>query len=441
MTENYVFPRGFVWGAATSAYQIEGAWDKDGKGPSIWDTFAHTPGKIDGGDTGDIAIDHYHRYQEDVQLAKQLDLTAYRFSVSWPRIFPAGKGQINQRGLDFYDRLVDSMVALGIEPYITLYHYDLPQALEDKGGWTNRDTAGYFADYAACLVHKLGDRVNKWITINEPWCIATYSYESGIQAPGLKEEKTKLVVGHHLLIAHGMAMQAIRSIDRQAEVGIALFQFPCEPESNDPKDIEAAENYWEKHNRWFLDPLLRGCYPPALYKLFGEDAFPVKANDFAIISQSNDFIGINYYYRQVINARGVVKKIPGAEYTEMGWEINSSAMRSLLNKINHDYRVPPIFIMENGCALSDHLDADGHVHDHKRIKFIHDHLVALLQAMRDGVKVRGYFAWSLFDNFEWQMGMSKRFGLIYIDHSTLKRYIKDSGYWYARVVHRNEVHK
>jgi beta-glucosidase len=441
MTENYVFPRGFVWGAASAAYQIEGACDEDGKGPSIWDTFSHTPGKIRTGETGDVACDHYHRFSEDLQLARQMNIKAYRFSLSWSRIFPQGKGAVNPLGLDFYDRLVDSMLAQGIEPYITLYHWDLPQALQDQGGWTNRDTAGYFADYAAAVIRRLGDRVSKWTTINEPWVASMQGHVKGNHAPGLTDMKTGLAVGHHLLLGHGMAVQAVRSLDSNADVGIALSLSPPAPETEDPADMDEAEKIWQINNAWFLDPIFSGCYPPIMYELFGEDAVPAKPNDFAIISQKIDFLGVNYYFRNVRNAKGRVLKVPGSEYTDMGWEVHPQSLRILLLKMHNEYRLPPIFITENGCALQDQLTPEGHVHDTKRIKFVHDHLVELRTAMRDGVAVKGYFVWSLTDNFEWAFGTSKRFGLIYVDFATLNRYIKDSGYWYGKVIQRNEVHK
>jgi beta-glucosidase len=441
-TENYSFPRGFVWGTATAAYQIEGAWNLDGKGYSIWDTFAHTKGKIYQDETGDLACDHYHRFIEDVHLMKQINCRAYRFSIAWSRIFPQGKGEINWRGVDFYDRLVDSLLELGIEPYTTLYHWDLPQALQDNGGWAVRDTAGYFADYAAAIVRRLGDRVKHWITLNEPWVAAHLGNELGEHAPGFKDKKLALTVGHHMLVGHGLAVQAIRSIDNKAEIGIALSLAPAEPASSSEEDIQASEDDWNRNSRWFLDPLFSACYPPILYKENGAlSAVPILPNDLSLISQRIDFLGVNYYFRTLFNAQGKVEKIPGSEYTDMGWEVHAESLRSLLNRINREYRLPPIYITENGIALPDQLTSEGHVHDHKRIKFIHDHLVELRKAMRDGVSVRGYFVWSLLDNFEWAHGTSKRFGLVYIDYENQKRYIKDSGYWYAAVSQRNEVHK
>ncbi len=439
-SENYVFPRGFVWGAATAAYQIEGASKEDGKGPSIWDTFAHTAGKISNGDTGDIACDHYHRFSEDFLLLKHLGVKAYRFSLSWPRIFPEGKGQVNWAGLDYYDRLVDSLLTLNIEPFVTLYHWDLPQALQDYGGWANRDLTGYFADYAAVAVRRLGDRVKCWTTINEPWVVAVLGNMTGEMAPGFRDRKLTAQVGHNLMVAHGTAMQAIRSIEPNAQVGIVLNLSPVETLTDDVYEKKAAERAWKATSAWFLDPLFQACYPPGALRDLGADAPDVKPNDFALISQKLDYLGVNYYTRTVFGAQGEVKKVPGSEYTEMGWEVAPEALGRMLVRMHHDYRLPPIYIAENGCALDDQV-VDDHVHDTRRIKYIHDHLVELRKTMRLGVNIRGYFVWSLMDNFEWAHGFSKRFGLIYIDYPTQKRIIKDSAYWYSKVISRNEVHR
>jgi beta-glucosidase len=439
--ESYTFPRGFVWGAATAAYQIEGAWNKDGKGASIWDTFAHTQGKIHNAETGDIAVDHYERYAEDFALMKQIDIKAYRMSLSWPRILPQGHLHVNDRGFDFYDRLVDSLLALNIEPFITLYHWDLPQALQDLGGWNNRDVCGYFADYAAMAVRRLGDRVRNWITINEPWVIATNGNITGEHAPGLTDSKTGMQVAHHLLVGHGMATQAIRSSRSDASVGIAISLRPADPDS-DSEEARAHANYlWQKDSAWFLDPLFKACYPPTILRDLGADAPQVQPNDFALIAQQLDFLGVNYYTRTLVNAKGEHIKAPGAEYTEMDWEVCPAAFNRMLVEMNRDYELPPIFITENGAAVADQLTEEGHVHDPRRIKYMHDHLVELRRAMRSGVKVSGYFVWSLLDNFEWACGFSKRFGLIYVDFATQKRYLKDSAYWYERVIRHNEVHR
>lgn len=439
-SENYVFPRGFVWGAATAAYQIEGAWNEDGKGPSIWDTFSHIPGKVKNGDTGDIACDHYHRFGEDFALLKQIGARAYRFSLSWPRIFPEGKGYVNWAGLDYYDRLVDSLLAHNIEPFVTLYHWDLPQALQDQGGWANRDLLGYFADYAAVAMKRLGDRVKYWATLNEPWVIAVLGNMTGEMAPGFRDRKLTAQVGHNLMVAHGLAMQAMRAIEPRAELGIVLNLSPVETLTEDELDNWAADRAWQATSAWFLDPLLKGCYPPRALRDLGADAPDVKPNDFALIAQALDFLGVNYYTRTVISAGGEEKKVPGSEYTEMGWEVAPEGLGRLLVKINNEYRLPPIYITENGAALDDQVVGE-HVHDTRRIKFIHDHLVELRKAMRLGVNVRGYFVWSLLDNFEWAHGYSKRFGMIHVDYETQKRILKDSAYWYSKVISRNEVHR
>jgi beta-glucosidase len=439
--ENYVFPRGFIWGASTAAYQIEGGWDSDGRGPSIWDTFSHTKGKTLNGDTGDVACDHYHRYAEDFALLKQIGVNAYRFSISWPRVFPEGKGRVNWAGLDFYDRLVDSLLAYNIQPFITLYHWDLPQALQDIEGWNNRDVAGYFADYTAAVVKRLGDRVKRWMTINEPWVVAVYGNLLGNHAPGLHDHRLAAQIGHHLLIAHGQAVQAVRAIQPDAEVGIVLSMIPDEPAEETDAAQKAARNVWERDGAWFLDPLFKACYPPGPLKGLGLAAPKMQPNDFSLISQRLDFLGINYYTRNLITARGEFLKPTTSEYTDMGWEICPEALGRLCVNLDREYNLPPIFITENGAAIPDHLTPDGHVHDTKRIKYLHDHLVELRKAMKLGVKVRGYFVWSLIDNFEWEFGYSKRFGLTYVDYATQKRVLKDSAYWYSNVIRRSELHR
>lgn len=439
-SEKYGFPRGFVWGAATAAYQIEGAWNLDGKGPSIWDTFSHTPGKIFNDDNGDIACDHYHRFHEDFSLLKQIGIKAYRFSLSWPRIFPQGHGSVNWAGLDYYDRMVDSLLALGIEPFITLYHWDLPQALQDKGGWGNRDLIGYFSDYAAVAVKRLGDRVKYWTTFNEPWVVAVLGNLTGEMAPGFKDRKLTAQVAHHLLVAHGMTVQAIRSIEPDLQVGIVLNLSPVEAYTDDKYQKMAAERAWNATSAWFLDPLFRGCYPPGALRDLSADAPQVKPNDFALIAQRLDYLGVNYYTRTTIGPQGEMKKVPGSDYTEMGWEVAPEALGRMLVRMHNEYRLPPIYVTENGCALDDQV-VDGHVHDTRRIKYVHDHLVELRKAMRLGVNVRGYFVWSLLDNFEWAHGYSKRFGLIHVDYETQKRILKDSAYWYSKVITHNEVHR
>lgn len=440
--EGYIFPRGFVWGVATASYQIEGAWKEDGKGLSIWDTFSHTPGKIANGDTADVACDHYHRFAEDLSLLKELGAKAYRFSISWPRVLPEGRGLVNWRGLDFYDRLVDSLLTLGITPFVTLHHWDLPQSLQDIGGWTNRDVLGYFADYTSLVVHRLGDRVTHWITLNEPWCIAHFGYLSGEHAPGIKDKKAAIQVGHNLLVGHGLATQAIRSVDSRSQVGIALILSPYEPYVDSPENMAVAEEQWRIEGTWFLDPIFKACYSPEMLKACAIDAPHVRPGDFALIAQRLDFLGVNYYFRNVVDKDGnIIKRVPGSDYTDMDWEICPAAFRRLLIKLNSEYQLPPVFITENGAAFPDKVTNNNCVHDPQRIKYIHEHLIELRQAMREGVSVKGYFVWSLLDNFEWSLGYSKRFGITYVDYVTQRRIPKDSFNWYARVIRRNEVHR
>jgi beta-glucosidase len=438
---SYHFPSNFVWGAATAAYQIEGAWNEDGKGESIWDRFAHTPGKITNGDTGDVACDHYHRWPEDIALMRQLGLKAYRFSVSWPRVLPTGYGRVNPAGLDFYDQLVDALLAANIEPYLTLHHWDMPQALYENGGWINRDNLGYFADYSAVLVKRLGDRVSKWATFNEPGVMAQDGYVSGAHAPGIKDNwKMARQVIHNLKVAHGLAVQAIRAINPALEVGIVLSQWGVDPASDDPDDVAAADHVWNSGETGFLHPIFRGYYHPEWIDAAGETMPEVKPGDMALISQKLDFLGINSYSRSVISAKqGRINYIPGSEYTEMGWEVCAPAFRRVLNRMNKDYRLPPIYITENGAAYTDILTPKGKVHDERRIDYLRQHFIQVRQAMQDGVDVRGYFVWSLLDNFEWGHGNTKRFGLIHTDYATLKRTVKDSGEWYAKVIASNQV--
>jgi len=438
---NYRFPSNFVWGAATASYQIEGAWNEDGKGESIWDRFSHTPGKITNGDTGDVACDHYHRMPEDIALMRQLGLKAYRFSVSWPRVLPTGHGRINPAGLDFYDRLTDALLAANIEPFLTLHHWDYPQALYEQGGWANRDNLPYFADYSALLVKRLGDRIRRWATFNEPGVIAQDGYVSGAHAPGVKDNwKMARQVNHHLLVAHGLAVQAIRAIDPSLEVGIVLSQWGVDPASNDPADIAAAEHAWNSRETSFLHPIFAGYYHPEWIEAAGETMSEIKPGDMALISQKLDFLGINSYSRSVISAnQGRISPIPGSEYTEMNWEVCAPAFRRVLNRMNNNYRLPPIYITENGAAYKDVVTPNGKIHDERRIDYLRQHFTQVRLAMQDGVDVRGYFVWSLLDNFEWGHGNTKRFGLIHIDYDTLKRTVKDSGEWYAKVIGTNQV--
>jgi beta-glucosidase len=436
----YRFPANFLWGAATAAYQIEGAWNADGKGESIWDRFSHTPGKVINNDTGDVACDHYHRYEEDIALMRYLGLKAYRFSVSWPRVIPDGTGKINPAGIDFYDCLVDRLLAANIEPYITLHHWDYPQVLYENGGWTKRDNLPAFADFAVLMVKHLGDRVARWTTFNEPGVIAWDGYISGEHAPGMKDDlKIAFQVSHNLLIAHGLATQAIRAANPRVEVGIVISIWPIDPASDDPADIAAAEKARNASETTFMHPLFRGCYHPETWEAAGENRPQIQSGDMALIAQKLDFFGLNYYSRSVIGVRGGIDHVPGSEYTEMGWEVYPPGLRKLLNRINRDYILPPIYITENGAAFADEVGPDGKVHDPRRLEYLRNHFIQTRLAMRDGVDVRGYFVWSLLDNFEWGRGYTKRFGIVYVDYKTQERTVKDSGEWYRQVIMENKV--
>jgi beta-glucosidase len=436
-TSNFLFPRNFAWGTATSAFQIEGAWDRDGKGESIWDRFCHAGGHIVDSTTGDTACDHYNRYPEDIRIMSELGLRNYRFSISWPRVLPEGRGKINNAGLDFYDRLVDELCAAEIEPFLTLYHWDLPQSLQDSGGWSNRDTGKYFADYAALLVKRLGDRVKYFTTLNEPWVIANLGHRTGEMAPGFKDEKLCLQVIHNLLVAHGLGVQALKACRRDCQAGIVLILFPTHPASDSQSDLSASEFAWEKDCAWYLDPLFKACYPERAWEHFGNLVPCLEPGDMALISRELDFLGVNFYFRSVMSENGRLQEIPGASYTDMGWEVHAPALRQLLLRITRDYRLPPLYITENGAAYKDELTEDGRVHDSKRIEYVRDHLLEAHAAIQEGVDLRGYFLWSLLDNFEWACGLSKRFGVVYVDYQSQTRYLKDSAFWYAKVIRRN----
>ena len=439
MTKFVAFPTDFLWGAATAAFQIEGAWNQDGKGESIWDRFCHTPGKIGDGTTGDIACDHYHRYRDDIALMRQLGLKAYRFSISWPRVIPNGSGAVNPAGLDFYDRLVDELLAANIQPFSTLYHWDLPQGLQERGGWGNRDTCGHLADYAALMVRRLGDRVRHWATVNEPQVIAFLGHRNGEHAPGLEDDRLALQVGHHVLVAHGMAAQAIRGVNPQLKVGIVIDAWSVDALTDSEQDRALAETIWQNSAGWFLGPVFHARYPSRAWQMYGDSAPDIRADDMPLISQRLDFLGLNTYSRLAVKKGRVVKPVPGSEYTEMDWEIHAPALRRMLVRVTRDYAPPPIYITENGAAFPDEVSPDGSVHDPRRIAYLRDHFAQARLAMDDGVDLRGYFVWSLLDNFEWSNGYSKRFGLIHVDYATQQRSIKDSGRWYAQVIAQSGV--
>ncbi|MER2598814.1 MAG: GH1 family beta-glucosidase [Caldilineales bacterium] len=434
-----IFPRNFVWGAATASHQVEGAWQADGKGESIWNRFDHTSGKIKNGDTGDVACDHYHLWRADIGLMQTLGLNAYRFSIAWPRVLPQGRGAVNQAGLDFYDQLVDGLLAAGITPFITLYHWDLPQALQDLGGWTNRDIAYWYCDYAELMARRLGDRVQHWITHNEPWVIAFLGELYGEHAPGHRNLRHALQVAHHVLLSHGLALEPLRAhTGAAAQLGITLNFTPSYPASDRVEDLEATARHDAFNNRWFIEPLYQGAYPAELAEYWRADMPAIQANDMRLISRPFDFLGVNYYTRAVCRADrnelfGIGQVFPQAEYTEMKWEVYPDAFYELLTRIHREHAPAALYITENGAAFPDRLDAEGAVRDPRRESYLREHLLRVHQALAAGVPVRGYFAWSLLDNFEWAHGYGKRFGLVYVDYATQRRVLKQSAYWYAQV--------
>jgi beta-glucosidase len=431
----------FAWGVATAAYQIEGAVAEEGRSPSIWDTFSRVPGAIDNGDNGDQACDHYHRWQEDVSLMHKLNIKAYRFSVAWPRVLPQGRGPVNARGLDFYDRLVDALLAAGIRPFVTLYHWDLPQILQDKGGWPVRETAYAFAEFADVVGGRLGDRVADWFTVNEPLCSAWIGYLEGLMAPGERDIARAVPAAHHLLLGHGLAMAALRSAaPRPVRVGAVVNLSPCQPASDDPADVAAARRADGHTNRWWLDPLYGRGYPADMVEVYGVEP-PVRDGDLALIAAQTEHLGLNYYFRQVVkdDATGPVPyaemvRVPDATHTDMNWEVHPDGLEELLTRLHADYRVPRIHVTENGSAWPDVVGVDGTVRDTERAEYLEQHLAAAARAATRGVPLAGYFVWSLLDNFEWAYGYAKRFGLVHVDYATQVRTIKDSGYRYARII-------
>ncbi len=424
------FPRGFAWGVATSAYQVEGAAHDDGRGDSIWDEFCRRPGAIKDGSSGEHACDHYHRVADDLDLIASLGANAYRFSIAWPRVQPLGAGAWNERGFDFYDRLVDGLLQRGIAPYLTLYHWDLPQALQDGGGWANRATAAQFAEYAVEVARRLGDRAASIATHNEPWVVAILGHETGLFAPGLKSQKVAMQVSHHLLLSHGLALQALRAERCVAPLGIVLNQAPVHAASNAPEDTARARIDDGLTIRWYMDALLHGRYPEDVLEFLGEDAPQVAAGDLDVIRQPLDFLGINYYTRNLSGTGTPLAPVDdGREVTDMGWEVFPDGLTELLQRLQVDYRLPPLYITENGAAYRDRVDG-GRVADTQRISYLQRHIAAMATALEGGVDVRGYFVWSLLDNFEWADGFTKRFGLVFVDYATQRRTLKDSALWY-----------
>jgi beta-glucosidase len=439
MTKELAFPPHFVWGAATAAYQIEGAVDEDGRGESIWDRFSATPSKVRNDESGTIACDHYHRYKEDVALMAELGLRAYRFSIAWPRILPKGRGTVNDKGLDFYDRLVDELLSHGIEPYATLYHWDLPQALEDEGGWLNRATVDAFADYTGIVVRRLGDRIHHWITQNEPQVVSWMGYGWGKHAPGRTSQANAIAAAHHVLLAHGRATEVIRAESPDAQVGITLNMTPIYPASNSPEDAAAARLADGMGNRWFADPVFKGQYPADILELYEPDTPPIRDGDMRIISTPIDFLGLNNYSRNVVRAdpasgRPAHVRVAEAEYTDMDWEVYPQGLRDLLLRVHRDYRPNRIYVTENGSSFRDVQMHDGSVHDPERQQYLEGYLAAASSAIAEGVPLAGYFVWSLLDNFEWAHGYWMRFGIVYVDYRTLERVPKKSAQWYSGLI-------
>jgi beta-glucosidase len=434
-------PQGFTWGVATSAYQVEGAVAEDGRGPSIWDTFTHTAGRIAGGATGDVACDHYHRWREDIAIMRSLGVNAYRFSIAWPRVVPDGTGPANAAGLAFYDQLVDALLEAGIIPYPTLYHWDLPQALQDRGGWAARETAEHFAAYAGRVAETLGDRVGDWTTLNEPRVSAWLGYLQGVHPPGLTDPAAAVHAAYHLLLGHGLAAQAIRARSSSARVGLVNALTACEPAGGSDADAAAAVRFDGHANRWWLDPLYGRGFPADMLAVYGVD-LPVRAGDLAAIATPLDWLGVNYYSPSFISddpagpvphARAVRAR-DGARQTMLGWEVRPAGLEQILVRLAEDYGARQLYVTENGSAWPDTVAPDGQVHDQDRVRYLDEHLAACGRAVRRGVPLAGYFAWSLLDNFEWAEGYDPRFGIVFVDFATQRRIIKDSGHRYADII-------
>ncbi len=451
MANKIQFPENFIWGAATASYQIEGAWNKHGKGESTWDRFSHTPGKIRNNDTGDVADDHYRLWKKDIGLMKKLGLKAYRFSISWPRVLPKGRGKANQKGVDFYSRLVDGLLDANIIPFVTLNHWDIPQVLEEEGGWPVRSTAEAFVEYTDVISRALGDRVKNWITHNEPAVVAWMGYGSGVHAPGLKDYKLAIPTAHHLLLSHGMAVPVIRGNSQGAEVGITLNIQWGMAASNSRADLDSVRSSDGEWFRWFADPVFGRGYPSdkiADYTKMG--ALPngmdfIQPGDMEVISTPIDFMGLNYYSRRVHrvntpdNDPQIVFEHPKTpeHWTEMGWENHPDGLTGILGRVYFNYQPRKLYVTENGASYSTPPDEKGNVPDENRTHYLRTHFIAVHKAIQSGVPVAGYFLWSLLDNFEWSWGYMQRFGIIWVDYETQKRYIKDSGKWYRNVIKKN----
>ncbi len=447
------FPDDFKWGAATSAFQIEGAASEGGRGESIWDRFCATPGKIVDGTHAQVACDHYRRYPEDIELLKWLGVRSYRFSVAWPRVLPTGRGKPNARGLDFYDRLVDALLDAKIEPFLTLNHWDLPQALQDAGGWPARDTVHAFVDYADAVMRHLGDRVHHVCTHNEPWCVSHLGYVNGEHAPGEKDYPRSLAAAHHLLLSHGLATAAVRAIVPKAEVGIVLNLTPAEPASGSHADREACRSFDGTFNRWFLDPLYGKGYPAdviADHVAAGhlpEGALPfVKDGDLRAIAAPTDYLGINYYSRAILRSSAIPEAenapptvVASSDKTDFNWEVYPDGLHATLGRVHREYAPKKIYITENGAAYSAAPDASGRVHDVDRQRYLSTHFEAVHAAIQEGVPVHGFFVWSLLDNFEWAQGYTKRFGIVWVDYETQERLAKDSAHMCRKIMRDNAL--
>lgn len=447
------FPQDFLWGVAASAYQIEGAWNEDGKGESIWDRFTHTPGKIASSETGDTACDHYHRWQEDIRLMARIGLKAYRFSIAWTRVYPQGRGKLNQAGLDFYSRLVDGLLEAGIKPFVNLFHWDLPQALQEMGGWPRRDTAYAFGEYAHTVSRHLGDRVQCWTTHNELNNAAQLGHQLGVHAPGLQDWGLALRAAHHLMLAHGLSVRAIRANRSETEIGLDIDPIPAEPASARMEDYQAYRWFDGFHNRWYLDPLYGRGYPADVVVEFVRRGYLVQEGptfiepgDMDIIASPTDYLGLNYYRRAVVaqdadETTGFPDPTAatGTETTTMGWEIYPQGLFELLMQIHLTYRPAKLYVGENGASFPDQPDSDGRVRDPQRIEFLRAHIQAAGRARAAGVPLAGFFVWSFLDNFEWSLGYAQRFGLVYVDHDSQKRILKDSAYWYRDVIAANGI--
>ena len=438
---DFSFPDDFVWGVATSSYQIEGAAAEDGKGPSIWDEFCRLPNVISDNTNGDTACDHYHRWQSDLDLIASLGVDAYRFSIAWPRVQADGAGSWNEKGLAFYERIVDGLLERGIKPYVTLNHWDLPVALQAKGGWANRDTVHRFVDYASHVAKRIGDRVEAFTTHNEPWVMATLGHETGEFAPGIKSRAIAMQASHHLLLSHGLALQALRAQGSKSKLGIVLNQSFMMPATQSPADHALARLKDGRLVRWYMDPLFNKGYPADVLEFLGADAPTMQADDLRDIATPMDYLGINYYTRTVASANDSWdKKLDGLPLTDMDWEVFPEGLTELLIRINRDYALPPIFITENGAAFKDNM-INGRINDAQRTNFIASHIAAVGEAIKQGVDIQGYMVWSLLDNFEWASGFEKRFGIIHVDYVTQQRTLKDSALWYQEFLQRNKADK